>query len=188
MENIVTKLSPFPFQLIFSIYKLCKKVSNRFLLFNFAENQLLCDCRLRWVFDLRKKTKNDELRQSLQRIECYYDNKDPFGPHAIDNSLNARPNGPNDNGDYNEETEADLQRSGNVIQLLRFDEDQLPCTRQLSDPTELPLSRESIGIDLSWRSDIENNSSSTSSIVLVNTFSFPYICLSVFFVYFHTFH
>lgn len=121
-----------------------------------TENRLVCDCRLKWVFDLRRKTKFDDMRQSLQRIECHYD--DASSSHlgiVIDNTLlHQPPHGPNDDGQYEDEPayDADLSR-GNVIQLLRFGEEQLPCPQRLiSDPTELPLPRESIGMDLSWRS------------------------------------
>lgn len=150
-----------------------------------AENRLLCDCRLKWVFELKKKTKNEDLRQSLQRIECYYDDISHGMTNTFENSLKARPNGPNDNGDYNEEQafDGDLN-AGNVIQLLRFEEPQLPCPQRLSDPTELPLSRESIGMDLSWRSDAAGNSSSASSLVVVSSISVKhYFCLTTFFLY-----
>lgn len=49
----------------------------------------------------------------------------------------------------------DLQKSidGNaMIELRKINVEHLPCTEDLSDPTELPLSRESIGMDLSWLS------------------------------------
>lgn len=150
-----------------------------------TENRLICDCRLRWIFDLRRKTKNEDLRQSLQRIECFYEggihgNADLLGhAHGLggggvaaaggaadgsgtnnnllqDPTLFQRPNGPNDNGEYIDETgyENQLSNNDNVVQLLRFNEEQLPCSQRLTDPTELPLSRESIGMDLSWRSDV----------------------------------
>lgn len=128
------------------------------------ENRLVCDCRLKWVFDLRRKTKFDDMRQSLQRIECHYDD----ASNIVDNTLlHQPPHGPNDDGQYEDEPayEADLSR-GNVIQLLRFGEEQLPCPQRLiSDPTELPLPRESIGMDLSWRS----TDSGASCGYLVNT-------------------
>lgn len=71
--------------------------------------------------------------------------------------LFQRPNGPNDNGEYIDEVNYENQlKNDNVIQLLRFNEELLPCSQRLSDPTELPLSRESIGMDLSWRSDVSS--------------------------------
>ncbi|XP_063709040.1 connectin-like [Culicoides brevitarsis] len=121
-----------------------------------TENRLVCDCRLKWVFELRQKTKHEDMRQSLQRIECRYDDASSSNTHVIDNTLlHQPPHGPNDDGQYEDEPayEADLAR-GNVIQLLHFGEEQLPCPQRLiaADPTELPLPRESIGMDLSWRS------------------------------------
>lgn len=38
------------------------------------------------------------------------------------------------------------------VELRSINVEHLPCTEDLSDPTELPLSRESIGMDLSWLS------------------------------------
>lgn len=138
-------------------YKI-ESIFNYFLfcfIFYSIENRLVCDCRLKWVFDLRKKTKFDDMRTSLQRIECHYDDASNNQLGIVDNTLlHQPPHGPNDDGQYEDEPayDADLSR-GNVIQLLRFGEEQLPCPQRLiSDPTELPLPRESIGMDLSWRS------------------------------------
>uniref|UniRef100_A0A336LLJ4 CSON010967 protein n=1 Tax=Culicoides sonorensis TaxID=179676 RepID=A0A336LLJ4_CULSO len=120
-----------------------------------TENRLVCDCRLKWVFELRHKTKYDDMRQSLQRIECRYDGASNNQMVLSDNILlRQAPHGPNDDGQYEDEPayDADLGRA-NVIQLVSFGEEQLPCPQRLiADPTELPLPRESIGMDLSWRS------------------------------------
>lgn len=107
------------------------------------------------------------MRTSLQRIECHYDDASSSNLGIVDNTLlHQPPHGPNDDGQYEDEPsyDADLSR-GNVIQLLRLGEEQLPCPQRLvSDPTELPLQRESIGMDLSWRS----TDSGASCGILVN--------------------
>lgn len=60
-----------------------------------------------------------------------------------------------DNYENELRTADDIQKSidGNtMIELRQISVEHLPCTEELSDPTELPLSRESIGMDLSWLS------------------------------------
>lgn len=44
--------------------------------------------------------------------------------------------------------------NGHLSALLKLKPEQLPCPQELTEPTELPLQRESIGFigDLSWRS------------------------------------
>lgn len=62
-----------------------------------------------------------------------------------------------DNYENELRTSDDIQKSidgnGNaMIELRTISVEHLPCTEDMSDPTELPLSRESIGMDLSWLS------------------------------------
>ena len=53
------------------------------------------------------------------------------------------------------------------VHLLKQQVNKLPCPEELNDPTELPLSRESIGLDLSWlNSDASNKSLTISSLYL----------------------
>lgn len=198
-----------------------------------TENRLVCDCRLRWIFDLRRKTKNEDLRQSLQRIECFYEAG--VGPHAgggghalnpigtgagnhllgpgdiyHDPTLFQRPNGPNDNGEYIDETNYDNQLNGisgtvagggsggigrinskgNIAQLLQLNEEMLPCSQRLSDPTELPLQRESIGmVDLSWRTDSAGTSTAhNSKVSLVSCLTLIISCTVVIYSIVTVFH
>ncbi|XP_039453246.1 connectin-like [Culex pipiens pallens] len=50
-----------------------------------------------------------------------------------------------------------------VFTLMKLrKQDLLPCTKELDEPTELPLSRESIGIDMGWRSSVGGVTSSSA--------------------------
>lgn len=41
-----------------------------------SDNNFICDCRLQWIFDLRNKTRNINLKESLEEIVCtLYDGK-----------------------------------------------------------------------------------------------------------------
>lgn len=135
--------------------------SNFFFLVLITGNPFVCDCRLNWIYDLRNRTKNIDLRRSLDRMTCTLDkllyeqakhtrsnNKFNFD-HRVYNDDNL------DNYDNELNVFDDLQKSieGNaMIELRKINVEHLPCTEELSDPTELPLSRESIGMDLSWLS------------------------------------
>ncbi|XP_055541368.1 connectin-like [Wyeomyia smithii] len=158
------------------------------------DNKFICDCRLLWLFDLKNATKNDELRYTLQQIECLYELKDKRGsfPVSLQNRLNdySRPHdilGYEDSSDYDdpqrhgyglmhrsnprqplmpingEPVPDQYDRSSNpaskpvngkqLLALMKLrKEDLLPCAKEPDEPTELPLSRESIGIDMGWRS------------------------------------
>uniref|UniRef100_A0A182S5N9 Uncharacterized protein n=1 Tax=Anopheles maculatus TaxID=74869 RepID=A0A182S5N9_9DIPT len=47
------------------------------------DNRFLCDCRLLWLFDLRNNTKNEDLRYTLQHVECLYDIKGIYGTPSL---------------------------------------------------------------------------------------------------------
>lgn len=54
-----------------------------------------------------------------------------------------------------------------LVELIQIGLENLPCAEELTDPTELPLSRESIGMDLSWLSGNANRSISNFLILLL---------------------
>ncbi|XP_050085238.1 connectin-like [Anopheles aquasalis] len=57
-------------------------------------------------------------------------------------------------------TEAVLQ----TVKLMSLRKDTiLPCPKELDEPTELPLSRESIGLDMGWRSSVTATSAAARS-------------------------
>lgn len=120
-----------------------------------------------WIFELRNRTKNNDLRRTLERTTCFletstanaltvennsnqynyktaqrtystgneYDLEDPFHRNDLGNQLDDLEPKPNH---VNRE----------LVELLRMDANHLPC-ESLTEPTELPLSRESVGMDLS---------------------------------------
>lgn len=112
------------------------------------------------MYDLRNRTKNIDLRRSLDRMVCTLDKLlyEQTKHTRSNNKFNINHRVYNDDLDnYENELHAsdDLQKSidGNaMIELRKISVEHLPCTEELSDPTELPLSRESIGMDLSWLS------------------------------------
>uniref|UniRef100_A0A182UD95 Reticulon/nogo receptor n=1 Tax=Anopheles melas TaxID=34690 RepID=A0A182UD95_9DIPT len=165
---------------------------NSTAILHLKDNRLLCDCRLLWLFDLRNNTKNEDLRQALQQVECLYDIKGIYGPPAL---AHGQPkeygrSQPHDTVVFDEEYYDDTghRKPGVVLQQKKYgpsragpdgggpDKGQLqpvtlmklrkdtilPCPKELDEPTELPLSRESIGLDLGWRSSVTAMSDSAT--------------------------
>ncbi|XP_055914475.1 connectin [Eupeodes corollae] len=51
-----------------------------------SDNNFICDCRLQWIFDLRNKTRNINLKESLEEIVCtLYDDKKNNMPQGLSN-------------------------------------------------------------------------------------------------------
>ncbi|XP_065081745.1 connectin-like [Ochlerotatus camptorhynchus] len=82
-------------------------VNNTNVSLHVQDNRLVCDCRLLWLFDLRNSTKNKNLRNTLQQMECLYEPKDNRGlvPNSIQNQMSdfSRPHdilGYDDSTDY----------------------------------------------------------------------------------------
>lgn len=126
-------------------------------LFPSTENDLICDCRLSWLIELKNQTKNDELRGSLEDIECLLKKpKDVFQKTSkiLHNAIERPPQ------DVEDETEYyDDEPDGKTFTLMKLKASNLPCPEEASDPTELPLSRESIGFDMSWVKVVSSTSS-----------------------------
>lgn len=40
-------------------------------LYLFTENDLICDCKLAWIWGLRNETKNTKLRDALEELTCF---------------------------------------------------------------------------------------------------------------------
>lgn len=137
-----------------------QNISNKTLCFFFLfqiENDLICDCRLSWLIELKNQTKNDELRQSLEDIECLLKkSKDSFQKTSkiSHNAIERPPQDAEDETEY-----YDDEPDGKTCQLMKLKPSGLPCPEEASDPTELPLSRESIGFDMSWVKVVSSTSS-----------------------------
>lgn len=148
-------------------------ISNRIFLFP-TENDLICDCRLSWLIELKNQTKNDDLRLSLEEIECLLKKpKDAFQKTSkiLHNAIDRPPQDAEDETEY-----YDDEPDGKTIQLMKLKSSNLPCPEEASDPTELPLSRESIGFDMSWVKVVTSTSStlriSICSLLLI-------VCLNI---------
>lgn len=126
---------------------------------------MICDCRLSWLIDLKNQTKNEELRTALEEIECLLKkSKDPLfhKTHKIFHNAIERPqHEPEDETEY-----YDDEPDGKTVTLMKLKSADLPCPEEASDPTELPLSRESIGFDMSWVKVVSSSTSSTLRISL----------------------
>lgn len=59
----------------------------------------------------------------------------------------------------------DDEPDGKTISLMKLKPGNLPCPEEATDPTELPLSRESIGFDMSWVNVISSTSSTSRNIL-----------------------
>jgi hypothetical protein len=106
---------------------------------------------LSWLIDLKNQTKNEELRVSLEEIECLL--KKPKNPlhhksHQLDHNAIERPHHESEDEPEYYEDEPDAKIL--TVSLMKLKQSELPCPEETSDPTELPLSRESIGFDMSW--------------------------------------
>ncbi|XP_052889989.1 connectin-like [Anopheles moucheti] len=165
---------------------------NSTAILHLKDNRFLCDCRLLWLFDLRNNTKNEDLRYTLQHVECLYDIKGIYGtPSLTHNQLKefGRSQPPDTilfDEDYYDDT--GHRKPGVVLQkkvsssrsapdggpdksqlqpiaLMKLRKDTiLPCPKELDEPTELPLSRESIGLDMGWRSSVTATSEGSTCI------------------------
>lgn len=129
----------------------------------------MCECRLSWIFELRNRTKNNDLRRTLERTLCSMETSNA-NALTVDNNNNHYNNYKTAQRTYSHGNEYDLddpfRRSNDLgnqlgglepkpnrvshetVELLRMDVNHLPC-ELLTEPTELPLSRESVGMDIS---------------------------------------
>lgn len=99
-----------------------------------------------WLFELKNQTKNDDLKLALEEIECLLKKpKDPFHKtNEIFNNAIERQTASEDEAEY-----YDDEPDGKTFHLMNLKVANLPCPEEMSDPTELPLSKESISFDMS---------------------------------------
>lgn len=137
---------------------------------------------MRWIFDLHNQTKNRELKQSLERITCTLEHTHQVindntleHTHQVinDNTLNDPryqiqfETAPRHMQPMDFDVHNDLSMPSNNIEeqrrqrprplvtekveLLNLNPNQLPC-ETVTDPTELPLQRESVsGYDIGFK-------------------------------------
>ncbi|XP_031639754.1 uncharacterized protein LOC116351754, partial [Contarinia nasturtii] len=158
-------------------------------------NRFICECRLRWIYDLHNQTKNRELKQSLERITCMLEHT-----HQVinDNTLNdpryqiqfdtgARHTQPLDfdvhndlsaTNQFNERHSKMRSSSAEKVELLNLNPNQLPC-ETVTDPTELPLQRESVsGYEIGGLNFKLFSSSAVSNTVTTNVIATVIMAMS----------
>jgi hypothetical protein len=110
-----------------------------------------------WLIELKNQTKNEDLRVALDEIECLLKKpKDPFHKtNRIDHNTIAKPSTNEDEPEY-----YDDEPESKTVMLMKLNPVNLTCLEESSDPTELPLSRESIGFDMSWVKVVSSSSCS----------------------------
>jgi hypothetical protein len=102
---------------------------------------------------LKNQTKNEDLRVSLEEIECLlkkpmntFHHPRQLNHNAIEGSHGLHHDSEDEPEYYEDEPGAKIL----TVTLMKLKQSELPCPEEASDPTELPLSRESIGFDMSW--------------------------------------
>lgn len=176
------------FQYIFDLFLLLllNKIQFSFSFSRSTENDFICDCRMSWLIDLRNHTKNEELRAALNEIECLLkkQSKESFNHHKssrIDHNTIERPHAVEEEPEY-----YDDEPDGKTVRLMQLKPANLTCPEEASDPTELPLSRESIGFDINWVKVLQTSTSSSSLrnsistlLLLVASSSSSYITINI---------
>ncbi|XP_029727810.1 connectin-like [Aedes albopictus] len=140
------------------ILPLMDNLVNNSAILSIRDNHLICDCRLSWVYDLNNRTRNEDLRESLNKIECTMGNKNSYNSNprqnqAPDSSFLESPL--DEDGDYFEDAALDNEsieeEKPEVVFLFKVGKDKLYCPEELIGPTDGPNPRASKGIlDLPW--------------------------------------
>ncbi|XP_059621071.1 connectin-like [Phlebotomus argentipes] len=150
-----------------------------------SDNRFVCDCRLMWIYDLKNRTTNHELARSLKEVDCMLYDRNSVPEEIFSNTVKEK----NDrNGDYYDDAGYDNQGDtfafeqrdidvGRKVQVLDFGAENLPCPEELSDPTEVPLSRESIGmVDLGLHSSAASWTLLAASLISLQTVMVAMLC------------
>lgn len=165
-----------------------------------SDNKLTCDCRLAWMFDLRARTKNIDIRRAIESISCsisrpslvshdipdasQYNIENPYPITEYDEMGNVLAEGNHQNQMMFHRKESatsnnEFHTDKNIVLLMHIGVDNLPCLPvQDTDPTELPLPRESIGLDLSWLSSINRATSLPNQPIFIWSLSLTIITIS----------
>ncbi|GAB0094814.1 Connectin [Sergentomyia squamirostris] len=140
---------------------------------NIDENKFICDCRLAWIWELRKKTNNTKLRHSLHDLECILDTS-RLGVKVVAGrkpKLDFFDDMETDTEEANEVVESkshSVDQGPRAMRLLSLVKEQLPCHQELQFPTELPKPQESIKVISHAEQENLQQSTSTGPIVLLN--------------------
>lgn len=116
----------------------------------FLGNEFICDCNLSWLINFRNQTKSITTQQSIENLKCLITHS---ASHDIPEAflMNAMEiHNSSDNVDYTDTVGTDRVQvryadldEGSIVNLFQLDE--IPCHEDASNPTSLPLPRESTG-------------------------------------------
>ncbi|XP_072753723.1 connectin [Anoplolepis gracilipes] len=130
--------------------------------FYLNENELICDCKLAWIWGLRNETKNTKLRDALEELTCFLESNNATqkinneGPGknqpseiAKEYSGNSRDDGNEYGADDSSYDEVDDENSSSNSNFYDKINDKMCCIKHLFElkPEELPcpeLSREDL--------------------------------------------
>jgi hypothetical protein len=115
-------------------------------LLSLPDNEFICDCRLAWIFDLRNRTQNFELKYSLEEIECSMKTKERLAGVRVKVNPNDVLRPANDGVEYYDDESYEEKA---MTQLVQIKQKELPCPHQYREQFEHPSTREFIGIDIS---------------------------------------
>lgn len=101
---------------------------------------------------MKNQTKNDKLKEVLDGVECSMKklHKDSSHHQKTSRISHNTIDQPHHVTAEEEPDYYDDEPDGKTFFLTTLLVPSLPCPTEESDPTELPLSRESIGFDMSW--------------------------------------
>lgn len=123
-----------------------------------SDNPFICDCRLKWVYELHEQTKNIYLKQALEELKCAMDDN-YFGEIlnsrrlSYDNEIYQENKQENYENDVHA-IESNFNKKHNNVILLTIRPNELPpCADVVTESSEVPLSRESIGLERNWFSN-----------------------------------
>ncbi|CAO1415993.1 unnamed protein product [Diamesa serratosioi] len=136
------------------------------------DNNFICDCRLSWIFDLKNRTKNFELKYSLEEIECMMKTKERQVTHKIkvnyDDEMKKQILSDETDTEYYDDEIYNEQKTSNLLQLKQKD---LPCQKGFIEALEHPSTREFIGFDISWMHSSAIKTTTSIFVVLISQFA-----------------
>lgn len=150
-----------------------------------TDNELICDCKLNWLIELRNRTRSQQTQQSLDHLKCLLAAGNNIPEELLLNAIQPISGGGGSSDYISDEILADSDgeevRSvvdlgeGSLINLFML-ENTLPCHGDESDPTSLPMPRESTGFhDSSGQSVVQTLSSPLGTVIVI--FSAFVICI-----------
>lgn len=137
-----------------------------------ADNELICDCKLNWLIELRNRTRSQQTQQSLDHLKCLLAAGNNIPEELLFNAI--EPIGSDYISDELVDTDGEQVRAvdlgeGSLINLFLL-ENTLPCHGDESDPTSLPMPRESTGFHESGGQSVQTRTSFGTVIIIFSAF------------------